>query len=443
MSGLNQYYHNIGVADGMDGGYSDTITIINNPILTGGRAYAFSSDEAKLEWTNDASATSYQIRYRQLGDYNAFLHASADHTSLGWPRGRTWPYYHPAETEDSDTPGNETIVGPIDGELYAFRVNYNTSAGMVFSAREAYAWPSDRPAVNGETVATFPLNNFLRDRTYSYYMCKQSFPEGRGEDWARFIKDTMYHWATSTDGPIRMEHLDDIPEGSGICADFGEDVDEIVDDVNAIQPTLTKTEIKAYVESVLDTMHDLGMRRMEQVTANGIWMIGSTSDTSDVFYEVSRLVARGTCGSAEACAVAIAVDEGGAIKRGGDWLLKGAEELYVHPDYDYYIDILLTERLLGDPPTPPNTPPYVASLVDTNNRSRCPEIYQTLLHEAGHALGIGYRNTPYVNYRTLRLYRHHSWTEIGPTLMRITSCTPTPFDIMAIYALYQTYQGAE
>ena len=230
-------------------------------------------------------------------------------------------------------------------------------------------------------------------------MCKQSFPEGRGEDWARFIKDTMDHWATSTDGPIRMEHLDDIPEGSGICADFGEDVDEIVDDINAMQPTLTKTEIEAYVESVLDTMHDLGMRRMEQIRANEIWAIHASRDLPGVFSEVSRLVARGTCVGAEACAVPIAVDEGGAIKRGGDWLLESAEELYVHPDCEYYIDILLTERLLGVPPTPPKTLPYDARLVDINNTSRCPRIYRTLLHEAGHALGIAYRNTPYVDYR--------------------------------------------
>ena len=304
-------------------------------------------------------------------------------------------------------------------------------------------WPSDRPAVNGETVATFPLNNYLRDRTYPYHICEQSFPEDRGSEWASFINYAMGHWAAATDGLIRMEHLDDIPEGSGICADFSSHVDKIVDDINAMRTNATSTE--AHVESVLDAMHGVGMRRTEQVTANEIWMIHDSRNLSaEVLYEVSRLVARGTCRGADACAHTVAVDEDGAIKRDGDWLLRSPGDTYVHPDYDYYSDILLSTTLLGDLSIP-DTPPHGVRLVDINDTSECPKIYRTLLHEAGHALGVGYRNTgnTSINFRDLGYWRNHFWSGIGPTLMWITSCTPTPFDIMAIYALYQTYQGAE
>ena len=75
-----------GVADGMGGGYSDTITIIDNPILTGGRASGNSpggSGQATLEWTRIPGATEYIVEYRKLGERNTYEGVPV-RVCLGW-----------------------------------------------------------------------------------------------------------------------------------------------------------------------------------------------------------------------------------------------------------------------------------------------------------------------------------------------------------------------
>ena len=60
--------------------------------------------------------------------------------------------------------------------------------------------------------------------------------------------------------------------------------------------------------------------------------------------------------------------------------------------------------------------------------------YSTLVHEAGHALGIAYGNSG------LGQDRNHPTIPDEAAMSYLTrhDCSPHPFDIMAIYALYQT-----
>ena len=58
------------------------------------------------------------------------------------------------------------------------------------------------------------------------------------------------------------------------------------------------------------------------------------------------------------------------------------------------------------------------------------KLYSTMVHEAGHALGIGYSKAGLFHSRIQD-------SVMSSTRDRELSCTPLPFDIMAIYALYQ------
>ena len=63
--------------------------------------------------------------------------------------------------------------------------------------------------------------------------------------------------------------------------------------------------------------------------------------------------------------------------------------------------------------------------------------YDTLLHEAGHALGVRYGN----DGRNQKM--HHPQTRDSvmsddPYERTISYCSPAPLDALAIYALYQT-----
>ena len=188
-----------------DSAYSDIIRIKDNPLLLdGGQAYAVSSDEALLKWTVDASATNYEIRYRKLGYYTAFGIGNKDHTNLDWPKGATWPYYHGTETEAPDTPGNQTIDDLDEGEIYAFQINYEIGDTKVFSARDAYVWPSSvKPGDDGR-VATYPFFGHHASRKFEYIICQNGFPAGQQAQWTELIEDALGQWQEATSGFITM-----------------------------------------------------------------------------------------------------------------------------------------------------------------------------------------------------------------------------------------------
>ena len=51
----------------VDSGYSETVRIIDNPLLvSGGRAYASGSQKAKLHWARISGVSEYTIKYRML-----------------------------------------------------------------------------------------------------------------------------------------------------------------------------------------------------------------------------------------------------------------------------------------------------------------------------------------------------------------------------------------
>ena len=185
---------------------SDTIRIVDNPLLlAGGQAYAISDDEASLKWTTDSNARNYKILYRELGFYTRTGIGERDHTSLNWPKGSNWPYHHGAETETSDTPGNETIDDLDDGDIYAFQINYEISDTKVFSARDAYVWPSDAKPGDDARVATYPFFGHHSGRTFKYIMCRNSFPSGQQTQWENVVKSAFGQWQNATDGFIIMK----------------------------------------------------------------------------------------------------------------------------------------------------------------------------------------------------------------------------------------------
>ena len=205
---------NGGAADGMDGGYSDTITIIDNPILTGGRASGNSpggSGQATLEWTRIPGATEYIVEYRKLGERNTYEGVPGlDHTSLSWPGQFDWPYYEQQSSSpdrfspNGSNPQSRTIAGLDLGELYAFQVNYRTNAGMVFSARDAYVWASSQLPENNKRVATYPYFGYHNNRVFEYIICDTTFPDPR---WVDIIDGAFMEWQEATGGLITVSNV--------------------------------------------------------------------------------------------------------------------------------------------------------------------------------------------------------------------------------------------
>ena len=204
--------------------YSEEVIIIDNPILTGGSANGLSAggDQAVLTWNRILDAgNGYTIRYRELGSRPDFL--STQHQLPAWPGHEDWPYPsgfvdHPTVPQPSTgTKVSTTVRGlspdPLyagQGQLHAFQVNYETSTGVkVFSARDAFVWPSNDFPGSGKRVATYPFFGHHEGRSFEYHFCESFFPLDHRSTWKSIIEGAFGQWQRATDGLITIRKLSD------------------------------------------------------------------------------------------------------------------------------------------------------------------------------------------------------------------------------------------
>ena len=222
----------------LDSDYSQPVTIIDNPILTGGFADGFLTEDsvASLQWERiDEAQDGYTVRYRQLGNKplgGSFGHRlPTSHTSEYWPQHEKWPYYptdnlpEPISVSQSSAGAVTTTLGGVTqdrlarGELYAIQVNYEvlprsgghgrptTPGKRVFSARDAIMWPSDSFPGNAERVATYPFFGHHQNREFSYIICSETFynvPDGVRQDWVSIIDKAFEAWEDATDDLVMV-----------------------------------------------------------------------------------------------------------------------------------------------------------------------------------------------------------------------------------------------
>ena len=452
-----------------DSDYSETVTITNSPIIAVDGDSRDTYDEndnptgkakitrrAVTDSNGDEIATGYQIRWVKLpGDHTMSADPDADSWFIGPVSDDAWTLvthiaWTPVPLEQGES--EYTLEEELElHQIYAIQLNYTTEAGPGFSAQEFYVWPSARAAGNGELVATYAMRNYVPTREYAYYICEGSFPgdQDRRDAWTGLINDALGRWQTSTNGLVTMDHLslDESPEESGVCYDFGDLVDDVLaqyDDSPSPKPG-----VREHVEAVLGRMQNIGMTQKEESKANEIWMIHDKKDerasTRHVYFaEVSRLVARGSCGprAALGCAwyVAILEDENGRIILPGDKEFNEMDELQ-EPYVKVMTDILLSRSTLEDAEL--KIPASDVRFDTCKGTGKDYYAYTTLVHEVGHALGLSFRSVNLGDEQLSLKYSHPS-RKLGYVAMGrsadIAACTPFPLDVMAIYALYQTYQ---
>ena len=239
-----------------DSGFSDPIRIIDNPLLAGGgKAYGSGDQEAFLQWKRIADATEYFVEYRVLTKHR-FIPGDAAflprwHWNTSWPDYPNWPYYQ-TEAGPLDSPVafqplrvGQTVVGfpptrtinlpdlhfrgpfgPPEGEtlpethLYAFRVSYvTTTDDKVYSARDAYVWPSDDLPRVGDRVATYPFFGYWEGGRYEYTVCSNTFDNpdttvDESAEWPPLINHAFGQWESALPGK-----LDVVPVTEG-CTDI-------------------------------------------------------------------------------------------------------------------------------------------------------------------------------------------------------------------------------
>ena len=456
---------------------SAPIIIVDTPILSAnGSSVGAAMDEGKaaLKWTpienvlfddSDYENGFYSFRYRRFTEFPDV--GGTPHTMIGWKPGQApdptavppvpakenFAQAEIASTTDSGGriggvqftlgPDNSPDNGPPDKdngltlyEVYAIQLTYevdiNGVTHRVFAGRDAYVWPSDRAAGNGERVATFPVKYQLANKTYYYRICENSFPQSIRVDLEAYIDHAFSQWELATDDWVSFEHDDSLN-----CEYYLAFLTPIRESIQQLTPDPANLPsdavIEAHVNGLLSQYRVVGIitparvaralahSREEQVSE--IYMIDDESlHISDaLIQEISTHVGHGWCRS-------ICTTTDVTYNDDGDQII--SHDIKVRSSYFEGSPLMFPgiDKVASKDDIRFNACPWSSPSIDWKR-------YKGLVHEAGHALGIG-DGTDGMDQD-----RHHP--QIEDALMSYTTpddydCSPHPFDIMAIFALYQT-----
>ena len=452
------YAHRTG-GNYLDSDPSAAIKIVDNPVLQqpGGSANGDNSDldenatvgKAVITWQkidNVSSTSDYTIITRRLaGD--------------GFHHGETWnPWGGPEPAIIADTQVNLPVfASPSQLEytkeglsfdwIYAIQINYTETDGTeVYSGRYAYVWPAkgqpgNATLVSGDRVATYPYFGHWPDKTYTYRICEDSFQNRRvfgtrheRESWVALIESAFEQWETATGGLVTMTR------NSGAC--------HIGSHTGYATLPGSYIPIEVILDNVVTTSLD----------ANEVYMVSDTdiaglderavfgSFIEDpigqcVFYTGSGCtISRAYYGSPSAEAE---LSNAAGSKKGVDILFRQSKFEVGH------VENSGAPKFNHCQPTP--------SFRDVDNRRDEYFAYKIALHEAGHALGtsgvfdakglVDDLLSGSVDFSKDYVYRgaHPSipgavmnYNDKFTPALDEHDCSPHPFDIMAIFALYQT-----
>ena len=424
-----------------DSDYSETVVVIDTPILKAdGDSRGSSLGKASLEWREVPSPAvlgidnieipqlgfdggTYSLRYRKY---------RGDHRAPGWLPGTVG-----FETDDTTPPnsinGLEYELRDLEmGEIYAIQLRYMTGSQRVYAARDVYVWPSTGPPLlngNPVRVGSYPLKAADLGTNYAYHICEEVFPDNTplNRDWIPFIKDALGQWQLATKGLVTTMAHD-----PGECAKYEDYVDDLEGYIRLNYSAAPPIEhIKGVIRGYLQTLANTTTIRPMDYSQNEIKMVNvgrlSSLAAVGVFPQLSRDVGLSSClfdVNVAACAVSQRHPKRGTETR----------------------DIVLNQSKNSIGSNPPSLPKV--------RFNKCiPEspAYGILVHEAGHVLGIRPIDDLPSDTPEEQFYRDaHPFagpvrdfrTDSTDTVMSYSTaglrCSPHPFDIMAMYALYQT-----
>ncbi len=446
---------------------SDAIILIDTPITSANGTSSGTRGQATLSWKQmqDVLGDSYaggtaRFRYRR---------AEGTHAAISWlPEEAN--FTHVGDIPQTAMTNGNTLQSLQLNAVYAIQFWYvppapeaNQPATLrVFAGRDVYVWPSTRAGAEGvdnqgrsnagERVASYPLNYPLQNTrrtpraTYVYRICSDTFPTVnlKAANWADFIFDAFDRWRVATDGQVQAVYE------RGPCATHSAVVSNLVgavgrslDSNSAAQYDLDTR--RAHVQALVDQSRHIGALRDAVLVA-----AAGTSDGPDVVsevfmfetnarpmvYEFGQEIQPGLCGSnGIACArLRVHHETKGWIT---DIALK--KDRYFEPASGNYVPEIPTVRLeLCRTRHPDNIEDGRAR---TNYNFSL--VYSTLVHELGHAFGI--RNgTDGKGIDGQDQQQHHPNKNLNEDSVldhsRDTNypCAPTPLDVLAMYALYQT-----
>ena len=418
--------------------YSEPIIVIDTPInKANGHSPLNGPGKATLHWGRVESILSDQSYAG--GTYSFLARKFADNPSHSDPRWRPTSFSE-ARIRPSNRGYSDTIPDLTLEAVYAIQLRYEKSGlPPVYAARDVYVWPSDAPTQDGDRVATFPVTSRLEFKTFRYRICTDTFsPEGgdRTNDWIKLINHAFEQWQTATSNLITTGRQ------PTACEDYTALIDDIVAEVVRLlapRPQISESDLRTKLREFLDNVKD------EMVLS---------LDKNDRSHSDIRLYND------------VDYDDVAFLRQTGAFS-EVADDIGNAKDCWYENDIYRTNVLICTVPTPSDVRDSAGNLLGKRFTSdiiirrapfkdesitaaasdprfnACPNendrAYSAFLHEVGHALGIGGGDAMKNGAKwDSRGHPNNVITDSVMGVYRRDLCSPTPFDVMAIYALYQS-----
>ena len=395
--------------------YSDMITVADTPIWSvnedsrNAPSVFGLQGQALVKWDAIPGVTGHTIRHRLL---------QGNHSDTSWRPD------DPTRADETQVDASETdhlITGLGRGSIYAIQFNYKTSSGWTYSGRDAYVWPSDVPPIRNKKVATYSFFGYWKDKMYRYTVCDRTFPDdpstpdNESTQWENLITNAFGQWEGSAQD-LNVVHTDE--------------------------------------DCTLDNTVPISIIAAVNNGRNEVYVVDKTDwDTVDEWHVWRNFLYWCISGETPACVISARYWDPYWLKP----FKPSVRALEVGG-----VDVLVNSRLLLIENKDQDIPGSDSSVSHDDVRfNECQigpmdddfYLYETMIHEAGHALGLsGFSYTGFLTDGGRYTMAHptlpdsvmnYDWEVSenvygGSWIRDEPDCSPHPLDIMAIQALYQT-----
>ena len=407
----------------VDGDYSNAVELRDTPIISINGDSSGRTDgngQAVVTWNAVPGATAYTLRWRKLSKYRGPIQPGTGGISRLGARhsNERWRPQAAAAESDWNYPTGASSSGMTTGgldldEIYAFQLNYTTANGQGFSVREAYVWPSN--GFPSDRVATYPFFGHWPSKAYSYTICRNTFPTGTQDRWVSLINAAFGAWSTSTSGVVTAvsttsDHCEEAP--MKIVGSLFNDHNEVI----MVDTTdIGYEDFTAFVEGFITEGR---IRRF----LRGAGALLTNRD--QIRYTLPYCIFDQGTDKANACVVSPSYVKVLGPQASTDLTRASGS-----------VDVLIDET------------PRTLNIPSDTGFNSCDgdyRAYRLVLHEAGHAFGIsGFSLARLEDERSIYVMAHPTIADSvmnydEQTHVEEPDCSPHPFDILAIQALYQT-----